>query len=49
MMGLAWGLIFAVACLSSSGCQKKSHLSGLVPAKGVVKHNGSPVEHNFAQ
>lgn len=40
--GLTWGLILVV---SLTGCGTGGvHLSGLAPAKGVVRYNGSPVE-----
>jgi len=40
------GGILVVMVISVIGCGKNSniHLSGLVPAKGVVKYNDSPVE-----
>ena len=39
------GLIFAVLGISIVGCgDNKTHLSGLVPAKGNVTYNGSPLE-----
>lgn len=41
---ISMGLILVAALVSSIGCGKAGHLSGLVPAKGVVTYKGSPVE-----
>ena len=41
--GLTWGLVLVTA-VTFAGCGKGNGLSGLVPAKGVIKYNGLPVE-----
>ena len=39
-------LFFLMICgIVFVGCEKSGHLKGLVPAKGVVTHNGQPVSN----